>query len=740
MIFTVKADYDLSVELNVDKFTTIAGIKKIMRQQLSEKKIIQDCIEYKGNPIAETTVLDSLSIPNGAELMYTFMDEDSSRLKITFTPGYEVIPLSSKSETRTSDRCSVFGLPSIVSITAPKNIDETSRPCVDMVIAVDKSGSMHTIMSLVKQTLHFLVSQLGSKDRLSIVEFGSEANVILKLDYMTSSGRDQANRSIENIDTDGSTALCDGLVMAINTLQNKEKRDAHSKNTVISSVLLFTDGEANVGAVKNGEIKSIISHEMRTRNRAEKSSAEDMLKSSAEDMLKSSAEDMLKSSATEDKLKSSAEDKLKSSVADDFNIYTFGFGNDHNATLLRDISVVGKGMYSYIENEDMISGSLVNCVAGLMSVMAKNIQIMIEAAEDVVFVDTSVSQPQMTYIDNHTIQIKISDIQSEEKKDFLIEMKIFQPDFGSNEVPPVTVLNLFQADIKYYNVLSQGTDTKITNATTFCQDDNSSTLFQEKHPASRITELKLNLEVNKTMNRLLFISSVKEAKELASHGDIKQGRIVIKKAIDTITSSASGKDAYCALLIQDLQAISDSFKDVITFNSVGINLLTASSQSHQYQRSSAPSANPNDITNTPSSLSSAYTTPQSRKMQSRASVVRSQTGSSSTISSVKNVSASVFPLRRNMHSLGERKNTFDRNGSPIPIEEHSLSRTPLATSFMAETDDEKLATSPRPEQKSDDQKISLADSLQLPTIRSQIQRQIDTLPPTSKRTKRTLFI
>jgi len=38
----------------------------------------------------------------------------------------------------------------------------------------------------------------------------------------------------------------------------------------------------------------------------------------------------------------------------DATVYTFGFGNDHDADMLTAISDAGNGMYYYIENEDKV--------------------------------------------------------------------------------------------------------------------------------------------------------------------------------------------------------------------------------------------------------------------------------------------------------------------------------------------------------------------------------------------------
>lgn len=66
--------------------------------------------------------------------------------------------------------------PSLLSNTASeKELDELHVP-VDLVCVVDQSGSMQgTKIELLKQTLNYIVDQMGVLDRLSIISFDTRA-------------------------------------------------------------------------------------------------------------------------------------------------------------------------------------------------------------------------------------------------------------------------------------------------------------------------------------------------------------------------------------------------------------------------------------------------------------------------------------------------------------------------------------------------------------------------------------
>ena len=62
-------------------------------------------------------------------------------------------------------------------------------------------------------------------------------------------------------------------------------------------------------------------------------------------------------------------------------MYTFGFGSDHDAHMLKAISDAGNGMYYLVENEENIGESFAHCLGGLASTVAQGIQMTVTAKE-----------------------------------------------------------------------------------------------------------------------------------------------------------------------------------------------------------------------------------------------------------------------------------------------------------------------------------------------------------------------
>ena len=53
------------------------------------------------------------------------------------------------------------------------------------------------------------------------------------------------------------------------------------------------------------------------------------------------------------------------------NVFTFGYGGEHDADLLSGVSEAGSGLFYYIDNADSIPESFCDCLGGLLSVAAQ---------------------------------------------------------------------------------------------------------------------------------------------------------------------------------------------------------------------------------------------------------------------------------------------------------------------------------------------------------------------------------
>ena len=66
-------------------------------------------------------------------------------------------------------------------------------------------------------------------------------------------------------------------------------------------------------------------------------------------------------------------------------VFTFGYGSEHDAGMLRAVADAGSGLFYYIDNVDCIPDSFCDCLGGLLSVSAQVINYYYNQASHLVY-------------------------------------------------------------------------------------------------------------------------------------------------------------------------------------------------------------------------------------------------------------------------------------------------------------------------------------------------------------------
>ncbi|KAJ1409230.1 Zinc finger, RING-type [Sesbania bispinosa] len=112
------------------------------------------------------------------------------------------------------------------------------RAPIDLVTVLDISGSMAgTKIALLKRAMGFVIQNLSSSDRLSIIAFSSTARRIFPLQRMTDAGRQQALQAVNSLVPNGGTNIAEGLRKGVKVFV-----DRRWKNPV-GSIILLSDGQ-----------------------------------------------------------------------------------------------------------------------------------------------------------------------------------------------------------------------------------------------------------------------------------------------------------------------------------------------------------------------------------------------------------------------------------------------------------------------------------------------------------------
>jgi len=137
----------------------------------------------------------------------------------------------------------------IIEITAPapRNLE---RAPIDAVVVIDRSGSMAgQPLEQVKAAVTSLFRQLGPDDRLAVVTFDSNVDVVLPLDRHEVA---TASDAIGRIRSGGSTNLSGGWLEALRLLTTDPRPGA------VRRIITLTDGHANNGITAIEELAPIV--------------------------------------------------------------------------------------------------------------------------------------------------------------------------------------------------------------------------------------------------------------------------------------------------------------------------------------------------------------------------------------------------------------------------------------------------------------------------------------------------
>ena len=123
-------------------------------------------------------------------------------------------------------------------------LNDGPRVPINLALCVDVSGSMSgEKLAAARATAAAVVAALTDADRLSLVAFSDEAELLLDVRKMDASGRRAAKKAINQLETRGSTNLFDGWNLAAGRVVAAMEADPRASHRV----LLLTDGQANIG-------------------------------------------------------------------------------------------------------------------------------------------------------------------------------------------------------------------------------------------------------------------------------------------------------------------------------------------------------------------------------------------------------------------------------------------------------------------------------------------------------------
>ncbi|KAL6912289.1 hypothetical protein ACP4OV_001094 [Aristida adscensionis] len=260
-------------------------------------------------------------------------------------------------------------------------LNKTRAP-VDLITVLDVSGSMAgTKLALLKRAMGFVIQNLGSSDRLSVIAFSSSARRLFPLRRMTESGRQQSLLAVNSLTSNGGTNIAEGLRKGSKVIEERQ-----AKNPVCS-IILLSDGQDTYTVSPTAGV-----HKAAPEYCA-----------------------LLPSTNGNQQVP----------------VHVFGFGADHDSASLHSISQTSGGTFSFIETEAAIQDAFAQCIGGLLSVVAQGLHVKVESLlPDVNFGSIrSGSYSSRIADDKRNGSIDVGDLYAEEERDFLVSVNV-PPGYG----------------------------------------------------------------------------------------------------------------------------------------------------------------------------------------------------------------------------------------------------------------------------------------------------------------------
>ena len=217
-------------------------------------------------------------------------------------------------------------IPFVININT-KKLKSAKKMCnADLICVIDVSGSMSgQKLNLVKKSLIILVKMMDKDDRLSLILFSSNSEILFDLDYMTEERKADVISKINNIKVKGATNILSGLKDAVEILKRikKEKNDKRA-----SSILLLSDGCDNYSynySTLSTKFKNLYQ-----------------------------GQDL------------------------NFTLNTFGYGDDHDPIMMNGLANLGDGSFFYVEDYKKVAEYFVTVLGGCVSIISKNVKINIK--------------------------------------------------------------------------------------------------------------------------------------------------------------------------------------------------------------------------------------------------------------------------------------------------------------------------------------------------------------------------
>jgi uncharacterized protein YegL len=374
-------------------------------------------------------------------------------------------------------------LPAMCQVTSSGG----NRTSVDLICVIDVSGSMGgEKINLVRETMKFLVETLTPSDRLSIITFESHGERVCGLKAVTQENMVAFTNHISELSARGGTNIMSGMELAFKTIRD---RKVANKAT---SVFLLSDGQD--GGADN-RVKSAL-------------------------------------------------DQPENKDLGVFSIQSFGFGQDHDESLMNKIACLRDGAFYFIKELGTLDEAFCNALGGIISLVASEILVSVRCIASGMVGGVRVSKvfgDKWEKVGENEYRIRLTQMMSEISKEFVFELTV--PAIGG-EV----------GDIGREHVVLEGImQAKGVHGQ---QMEGACNLFLTLiNPHEEIAEVNENVDVIENYLRVKAAEAIEENMKKAEANKFEEAQQGIDLMIHNIQNNKKARKEKMDVLVQDLQQI-----------------------------------------------------------------------------------------------------------------------------------------------------------------------------------------
>eukprot|EP00253_Pinus_taeda_P032524 PITA_32524 len=381
---------------------SISNLREIERQTSLEPDDDQE-FEFKGLVIDPERTSDQAAA-------------NVRKLRITLHPKVEVV-----AATEASDNFTVLvhvKAPSASEDSKKQNyencerntvIDLGCRAPIDLVTVLDVSGSMTGMkLSLLKRAMAFVISNLSPADQLSIIVFSTMAKRVFPLKSIAPDGQHKARPVVDQLVCAGSTNIVEGLRIGTKVLEDRRQRNP------VARIMLLLDGHDTYSVSPRGSVLFPI-HEQRQSANVQ------------------------------------------------VPVHAFGFGVEHDAAMMHNISKETGGTFSFIHTVGLIQDAFAQCIGGLLSVVVKDMSVTVSACAGTKLKSFHAGSYETCVVeDGSQGTVNLCDLFAEEERDILVELQLPASRDGTPVAPNLevekqrTCLRAAQAIVEAKTLADQG--------------------------------------------------------------------------------------------------------------------------------------------------------------------------------------------------------------------------------------------------------------------------------------------